>query len=106
MEWRKLKTIILLILLAMNLTLVPLVLGPQFTEEYHRARADREAELFLEQRGIDLQGADIPDTAQLPPMLVERDREGEAAAARALGSTPRIVAYKIRKYNINRKTEK
>ena len=29
-----------------------------------------------------------------------------AAAARALGSTPRIVAYKARKYNLKQKTEK
>ena len=29
-----------------------------------------------------------------------------AAAARALGSTPRIVAYKVRKYNLKPKTSK
>lgn len=84
MEWRKLKNIILLILLAVNLALAPLVLGPQLTDYYHQTRADREAEAFLQQRGIDLQGVELPDPGDLPPLLAERDRTGESAAARAL----------------------
>lgn len=84
MEWRKLKTIVLLILLAANLALIPLVLGPQIADSYHHARADREAELFLAQRGIDLTAVHLPDPGELRPMTAERDRTAEAASARAL----------------------
>jgi len=84
MEWRKLKTIVLLILLAMDLALIPLVLGPQITDHYHSTRADREAELFLEQRGIDLGGLALPDPRDLDPLLAGRDRAAEGESARAL----------------------
>ena len=57
-------------------------------------------------RGESLKSATEAFEKELLSQALEAHGGNMAAAARALGSTPRIVAYKIRKYNINRKTEK
>lgn len=93
MQWRKVKNIILLILVALNLALAALVLGPQLSDHYHQSRADREAVRFLEQKGIDLKAVELPDPELLPPMRVERDRESEQRLAEAvLGADAREQA--------------
>ena len=84
MQWRKLKNIILLILLALNLALAGLIGGPALSDHYHELRADREAVAFLEQKGIGFGNIDLPAPSQLVPQNVARAREEEARLARKL----------------------
>lgn len=84
MEWRKLKNIILLILLGLNLALAVLIVGPSLSGYYHERQADREAAAFLEQKGIRFDSAALPDPADLMPQSVARDREEEGRLARKL----------------------
>lgn len=84
MEWSKLKNIVLLILLGLNLALGILIGGPALSDRYRESQATREAVTFLEQKGILMQDTQLPDPAQLPARVVFRDREEEARLARAL----------------------
>lgn len=84
MEWRKLKNIILLILLGLNLALAILIGGPALSDHYRESQAAGEAVDFLEQKGIRLEGIKLPDPSQFPSRTVSRDREGEERLARAL----------------------
>lgn len=84
MEWRKLKNIILLILLALNLALAGLIGGPALSDDYRESQAGREAVAFLEQKGISLGGIVLPNPADLEPLSVTRAREEEARLARQL----------------------
>jgi len=84
MEWRKLKNIILLILLALNLALALLIGGPALSDYYRESQADREAVAFLERKGIGFGDTMIPDPADLRPMTVDRAREEEARLARKM----------------------
>lgn len=81
MEWRKLKNIILIILVVLNVALLALIGGPKLENSYQTAQGSRNAEIFLEQKGIDLSNAAIPDPQVLLPMVVERDTEEEARLA-------------------------
>ena len=67
------------------------------------ARRDRPRYVW---RGESLRSATAAFEREILSQALAAHGGNMAAAARALGSTPRIVAYKIRKYNINRKTEK
>lgn len=84
MEWRKLKNIILLILLGLNVALALLIGGPALSDSYRATQADREAVAFLEQKGITVEEKSIPSTEELLPKIVQRDREQEAQLARQL----------------------
>ena len=86
MEWRKLKNIVLLILLALDLALVALLGGPRLSAFYRQSQADREAVEFLEQKGIGLSESVIPDNSQFQPQIAQRDQEEEGRlAAQLLG---------------------
>lgn len=81
MEWRKLKNIMLIILLALNLALLGLIGGPRLSAYYRQSQADREAVAFLEQKGIGISADQIPDSQALQPQIAERDLEEEARLA-------------------------
>ena len=57
-------------------------------------------------RGETLKAATAAFEADILSQALAAHGGNVAAAARALGSTPRIVAYKIRKYNLKQTTEK
>ena len=57
-------------------------------------------------RGETLKEATAAFEADIISQALAASGGNMAAAARALGSTPRIVAYKARKYNLKQKTEK
>lgn len=84
MEWRKIKNIILLILLALNAALAILIGGPALSDHYREIQATQEAVAFLEHKGIQLHDIQLPDPAQFPPRTAVRDREEEARLACAL----------------------
>lgn len=84
MEWSKLKNMILFILLGLNLALALLVGGPALSDYYRENQANREAALFLEQKGIRFGDTVIPDPADLMPQSVAREREEEGRLARML----------------------
>ncbi len=84
MAWSKLKNIILLILVALNLALALLIGGPALADLYRETQADREAQLFLEQKGIQFSDISLPDPSALPAQSVAREREEEARLARQL----------------------
>lgn len=84
MEWKKLKNIMLLILLGLNLALAILIGGPALSDRYREAQANRDAITFLEQKGIRLDEAQLPDPAAMPARVATRDRDGEARVAKAL----------------------
>lgn len=84
MEWRKLKNIILLILLALNAALAILIGGPALSDHYRDLQADREAAAFLEQKGIQFGDTVIPNPEDLFAQNVVREREAEAHLARKL----------------------
>lgn len=87
MPWTKLKNIILVILTVTNLCLLILVAGPAIQNGRQASRAREEAIRFLQSRGVQVDESVIPQTMELSPQTVERDRaEEERAAAALLGS--------------------
>ena len=84
MEWRKLKNIILIILLALNLALAALLGGPRLDAYTRTAQAEREAVLFLEEKGIGVSLDQLPGGEELQPLQAERDQQMEEDLARAL----------------------
>ena len=66
----------------------------------------RQARLRYVWRGETLKAATAAFEADILSQALAAHGGNVAAAARALGSTPRIVAYKIRKYNLKQTTEK
>ena len=84
MEWRKIKNIILLILLGLNAALAILIGAPALADRYREAQANRDAVDFLTGKGIQLDGVQFSDPAELPARTATRDREGEARVAKAL----------------------
>ena len=84
MEWRKLKNIILLILVALNAALALLIGGPALSDHYRDIQAGREAVSFLEQKGILFGDTNLPNPEDLCAQKVEREREEEGRLARKL----------------------
>ena len=84
MEWKKLKNIILLILVVLNVALAALIGGPAVLDYYRGLQGNRDAAAFLEGRGISLSGVTIPDPEKMPPQVVERDREAEEVLAQKI----------------------
>jgi hypothetical protein len=82
MEWRKLKNIILIILLVLNLALAALIGGPKLSAYARENQAQREAVLFLEQKGIGISPELIPDDEGHQPLVARRDQQGEEELAR------------------------
>lgn len=84
MEWSKLKNIIILILLMANLFLLIMVGVQERGSAQYREQTVTDMVSVLEQNGIRLDRANIPEELDLTPMTVERDQESEAALAAAL----------------------
>lgn len=84
MEWKKLKNIILLVLLGLNLALGILIGGPALTDAYREKQAEEEAVQFLENKGISMSEVTIPKTDVLTPCIAVRDLEQESRLAVAL----------------------
>lgn len=82
MEWRKLKNIILIVLLALNLALAGLIGGPRLSAYARQGQAQREAMLFLEQKGIGVAEELIPTGEGHQPLTAQRDRQAEGELAR------------------------
>lgn len=84
MEWPKLKNIIILILLLVNIFLLIMVGAQERDSAQYREQTITDAVSVLERNGIRLDRAHIPEELELTPMTVERDQESEAALAAAL----------------------
>lgn len=84
MEWRKIKTIILLMLVGVNVFLLALV-GLRESQSARYAEETRQAAVaVLERSGITFGLERVPADLELIPLTVTRDRESEAAVAEAL----------------------
>ena len=84
MEWPKLKNIILILLLCVNVFLLILA-GFQESRSARYEEETRQAALeALARNGISFGPERLPEDAALQPLTVTRDRESEAAVAQAL----------------------
>ena len=84
MEWSKLKTIILLMLVGVNLFLLGLV-GLRATQGAFYADETRQAVVqVLERGGISFLPEQVPDDLSLPPLTNTRNRDSEEAIAQLL----------------------
>lgn len=84
MEWSKIKTVILLMLVGVNICLLLLVgvrigRGALYEDETRQAAIQ-----VLERGGIEFAPAQVPKDIDLPTLTVVRDRNSEAEAARTL----------------------
>lgn len=84
MEWSKLKNIIILILLLVNLFLLAMVGVQERGSAQYREQALADAVAVLERNGIDLTEESLPEEMELDSMTVQRDRETEGVLANAL----------------------
>jgi hypothetical protein len=83
-ESAKLKNIVLLILLAVNLCLLVLVGVQERGEIRSREQTQEDMLAVLENNGIHMERADLPRELELTPMTVEREQDAEADLAQAL----------------------
>lgn len=84
MEWSKLKNVILLMLLCVNVILLLLVGSQASQDRRYQEETKQAAQAVLEQGGIAFTLDEIPDDLTLPVTTVTRDRSGEASVAAAL----------------------
>ena len=84
MEWSKLKNVILLMLLCVNVILLLLVGSQASQDRRYQAETRQAAQAVLEQGGIDFTLDEFPDDLALPVSTVTRDRTGEEGVAAAL----------------------
>lgn len=84
MAWPKIKNIIILILLVTNLGLLTFTASREVRARQLQDEARSDAIAFLQQKGIELDGDQVPRTMTLQPMLVTRDLEREGVLAAAL----------------------
>lgn len=84
MEWSKLKNVILLMLLCVNIILLLLVGSQASQDKRYQAETRQAAQAVLEQGGIDFTLDEFPNDLALPVTTVTRDRTGEADIAAAL----------------------
>lgn len=84
MEWSKLKNIILIILAAVNLTLLSFVLRREIQTRELERQARSDAILFLQNNGVSVPESVVPKRVTLCRQSVERDREQEKQLACAL----------------------
>lgn len=84
MSWSKLKTIMILILLLLNLFLLGLVGANQLRSARYEASALSEAAAVLELNGIQVSREALPSAMKLSPSTAARDIRREEALARAL----------------------
>ena len=84
MEWSKIKNIILLMLLAVNLFLLVLVADQERKSAAYQEEARTGAVEILEKANIHMDPENLPPERDLHTMSVERDRTMEDAMAQAL----------------------
>lgn len=84
MEWSKLKNIIILILLLVNLFLLAMAGMQQRDSAQYQEQALADAVAVLERNGIGLAVENIPEQMKIQSMTVQRDRELESTLAEAL----------------------
>ena len=84
MEWPRIKTMILTILLITNIGLLSFVLQRAYQGRQMQQEARENAILFLHNSGIEVDPAAIPGQMGLLPQTVKRDREQESRIASAL----------------------
>ena len=84
MQWSKIKNIVLLILLVVNVLLLAQVGYREMESARYRRQARDEAALLLAQSGIRVDAASLPEDPGLLPMRCERDSGAEAELAEAL----------------------
>ena len=84
MEWPRIKTMILTILLITNIGLLSFVLQRAYQGRQMQQEARENAILFLHNSGIEEDPAAIPGQMGLLPQTVKRDREQESRIASAL----------------------
>lgn len=84
MEWSKLKNIVLLLLVCVNVALLSFLLGGELQNRGIQNKARLEAIAFLEKKGVTAAEGAIPAEMDLRPKVVERDLEWEGTIARAL----------------------
>lgn len=78
MEWPRIKTMILTILLITNIGLLSFVLQRAYQGRQMQQEARENAILFLHNSGIEVDPAAIPGQMGLLPQTVKRDREQES----------------------------
>lgn len=95
MSWSKLKTIVILILLILNLFLLCLVAFLQFQSARYEASALDQSLEVLEALGIQLDASALPGTMDLPTLSVARDtaREEEIAVLLAGSHSEQLVSF-------------
>lgn len=84
MEWSKLKNVILLMLVCVNVILLLLVGSQARLDNQYREETKEAALSVLEQGGISFQLDELPENLTLPVVTVTRDRSNESAVASAL----------------------
>lgn len=86
MEWSKIKNIILLILLGVNLFLLVMVVSQELRTRQFRQEARTQAVTLLERNGITLDPSLLPADTSLPTLVLEEDSAaGETLAHTLLG---------------------
>ncbi|MPM30997.1 hypothetical protein SDC9_77550 [bioreactor metagenome] len=84
MEWSKIKNIILLMLVTVNIFLLVLMVSRQVRSDRYTEDARQSAIEVLKQNGISADKDQIPWEKSLPPLTMSRDTEQEKSAAAAL----------------------
>ena len=84
MEWSKLKNVILLMLVCVNVILLLLVGSQENRDHRYREETLEAVQQVLEKGGITFGLDEVPEDLSLPLVTVTRDRDNEAAVAAAL----------------------
>lgn len=84
MEWSKIKTIILLILLGLNGFLLVMVVSQELQAQQFRQEARTEAVTLLERNGITVDSAQLPPDVSLSTLVLEEESTAGEALAHAL----------------------
>lgn len=84
LEWSKVKNIILLILLLVNVLLLGQTVGQERQSRQYRQEALDGAVEALRQQGYEVDMSALADERDLVPLSAERDRESEERLAQAL----------------------
>lgn len=84
MEWSKIKNIIIIILLTVNVFLLVLTANQELKARQYREDTRAGAVEVLRQQGIAVDLAKLPEESRLVPQSAERDRGSEARMAETL----------------------
>ncbi len=84
MEWSKIKNIIILMLLTVNLFLLVLTANQELKAKQYQEETRNGAVEVLRQQGVGVDLLKLPEESGLVPLTAERDRESESRMAEAL----------------------